>query len=94
MSETDASVLCNRAGNAECLKSDTDSFSSFGSGLAALFECDTAAESICPYGVFKSDILNALDNAVYIYALGIAESLDLFEILEADGMCYKNIVIL
>ena len=69
VSETDLAVLGNRAGNAECLKSDTDSGSSVGSLGAALLDSDSAAYGVSPYSVLKADRLGLSYDLVAVDSL-------------------------
>ena len=79
MTETDLSVVGNRAGNAERLKSETDFLSSFRGALDAVLKSYCAADDISPSGVLKADGLNALNYAVSVNSGLVADFLCLFD---------------
>ena len=80
VSETDLAVLCDRAGYAERLKSDTDSFSGVGGAGRAFLYSYGAAESVSPNRVVERYRLYALDDFFYVYALCKADISCLFEV--------------
>ena len=88
MANTDLAVICNRARNAERLKSFTDSLSCIESLRAALLYSDCCAERISPLCVLESDRLKILDDLIRIDTLFFADflsSLDRFDaVLLAD----------
>ena len=66
MPETDLPVFCDRAGNAEALKSDSDCGSSFRGFLCALFQGNSSADRISPNGIFKADRLGFADDFITV----------------------------
>ena len=78
VAETNLTVVGNGAGNAEGLESLTDCSCCIGSLYATLFECDCAADSVCPDSVFKTDGLSASYNFVNINSFCKGDVLTLF----------------
>ena len=68
VTQTNFSLVSNRARDAECLQTFTDCSSSVSSSAAALLDCDSCANGISPLCVFETDRLNALYHLVYIQA--------------------------
>ena len=79
VTETDLSVVGNRAGNAEGLKSETDFLCSLGGALYAVLKSDGASDNISPCGILKADRLNALYYAVSVNSGLVADFLRLFD---------------
>ena len=90
MAETDLSVICNRAGNAEGLKSDADCGSG-GSGFGAtLLQSDCGADGIRPDCVFKADRLGRADDAVHVDSLSERDFLAFIN--RGDAVFFQNAV--
>ena len=83
MTETDLTVLCNVAGDAECLEADTDRLSGVSSVLYALLQCDRTSEGVSPACVIECDSLHALDDSVNVDACLVADSLSVLEVCDA-----------
>ena len=66
MAKTNLTVVSNRTGNAERLKTYTDFFSSFGSRCNLIFNSNSTAYNISPSSVFKADWLNAFNNVISV----------------------------
>ena len=79
MTETDLTVLGNRAGDAERLKTDTDCGSGVSGLCAALLDCDSGAYRVSPLCVFKADRLCFFNNLIGVDALGVANFLALVD---------------
>ena len=73
VAQTDVSLLGYGAGDAERFQTDTDGLGGVGSCFGAFLDRDSAAQSVGPAGVFKSDGLYALDDFIGIKALALAE---------------------
>ena len=78
MTETYLTVISNRTGNAERLKTYTDFFGSLSSGLNLIFECDSTTYNISPSSVFKADRLNAFNDIVSVNTGFVANFFSLF----------------
>ena len=79
VAEADLAAFGDGAGDAEGLQADADGFGHFGRVGHALLERDGHAEGVGPGRVVERDGLNALDDRVYVDALGIAERLAVVE---------------
>ena len=88
VAETNLTLIGNRAGDAESLKAFTDSSSSVSSSCAALLYSDSAAYSVSPLSVFKTDRLDALYKLVDVKSLSLANISTLFD--RADAVFLKN----
>ena len=73
MAKTDLTLVSNRAGDTESLKSLTDSSSSVSSLCAALLDSDSAAYCVSPLSVLEADRLNALNELVDVKTLSLAD---------------------
>ena len=73
MAKANIALLCNRAGDAECLQAFADGGGGLACRLHAGFQRNGNAKRISPNGVFKSNGLNALYDFFHIDALGKAE---------------------
>ena len=73
VTKTNFSLICNRAGDTESLKTLTDSGSSLGSLLAALLDCDSAAYCVSPLSVLEADRLDLLYKCIDVKTLFLAD---------------------
>ena len=78
VTETDFSVLGNRAGNTERLKSHADFSGGVGGFLCAALYSDSRAYGVRPDGVFKADGLSASHYIVAIDAVSKTDFLAFF----------------
>ena len=79
MAKTNLSVLSNRAGDTESLKTDTDSSSSVSCLGAARLDCDSCAYNICPLSVFEADGLCFFNDLIRVDTVSIADILTLVD---------------
>ncbi len=90
VSETDLTLFCDGAGDAEGLETNTDRFGCVCRVFATLLDCDSATDGICPNSVFKSDRLDAFDDTFHVDAVvganlfGVLDACD--AVLSEDGV--------
>ncbi len=88
VAKTYFSVLGNRAGNAERLKTYTD-FSSGVSGFFATgFDGNGSTDGVCPNCVFKANRLGSSDDFVAVNTLGESDFFALFD--RADAVFFQD----
>ena len=79
MTKTNLSVISNRTGDAECLKTDTDSGSSISSLNATLLDSDSATYCVSPNSVFKADGLSFSNDFIAVNTLSKSDFLTFFD---------------
>ena len=87
MTDTNLSVVGNRAGDTEGLKTKTDFFSSLSSVLNLFLNSDCAAYNVSPASIFKADRLNALNDVISINACLITDFLSFLN--GGDAVLFK-----
>ena len=70
VTQTDLTLLSNRAGDGESFQTLTDSSCALGSVGQAALHSDSSAQSVSPDSVIKADGLHAADDLVAVDALG------------------------
>ena len=94
MAKTYFTMICNRTRYAESLEAFTNSFGSVNSLRAALLDCDSSTERICPGSVIKCDWLEILYDLACLNTFFVADFLCIFNgcdtILLADFVNFIN----
>ena len=73
MTYTYLAVVSHRAGDTECLQTDTDSLGSISGVLATFLQGDSGAYNISPLGVLEADTLCLLACQIRIEAVLFAD---------------------
>ena len=93
MTDTNLAVVSYRTRNTKCLQTDTDSFSSFSSVLAALLNGDGATYNVCPFCIFETDGLSFFTSLIRIETMSFADSIGFFDVFDTVCVqCSKNLL--
>ena len=83
MADTNLTVVSYRTRDAECLQTDTDSFSSFSSVCATFFNSNGSTYNISPFCIFKTDRLSFFTRFIRIKSMSFTDSVSFFDIFDA-----------
>ena len=83
MAKANLSLISNRSGDTERLKSLADGGGSVRGPAAALLDRDSGAYGISPAGIFKADGLDLLYLVIYVQSGILGDLLRLFDVRDA-----------
>jgi hypothetical protein len=83
VSKTYLTVISNRSGNTETLKTFADCGCSLGCLAAVLLDCDCRAYCICPLCILEADTLYVLNHVIYVKSGILCDLLSFLYVLDA-----------
>ena len=92
VSETYLTVISNRTGNTESLKTFADCCGSICCSLATLLDSDCSTYCVCPACILKADGLNFLNKCIYINSCILADGFALLD--GGDAILFNDLVYL